>query len=98
MFELSNAPDDQKYAAFAMTTALGGVIMRHPTVKTEMEQFCARFVLPGLSSSNAFIRESVSTLLCTCCFINCDSNLHLCRLRRSSVLSSDLAWSGLTLL
>lgn len=59
----SNAPDDQKYAAFTMTTALSGVIMRHPTVKTEMEQFCVKFVLPGLSSSNAFIRESAAEVL-----------------------------------
>lgn len=57
-----------------MTTALSGVIMRHPTVKTEMEQFCAKFVLPGLSSSNAFIRESVRALLFTFFAISRDSN------------------------
>ncbi|KAF8327473.1 armadillo-type protein [Cantharellus anzutake] len=58
-----NAPEDQRYGALIMTSSLSGVIMRHPTVKNEMEQFCVKFVLPGLSSDHGFIRESAAEVL-----------------------------------
>jgi hypothetical protein len=43
-----------------MVAALGRQIMKHPEVKTNMEQFMIQFVTPELESPEPFLRAIVS--------------------------------------
>ncbi|KAF5319858.1 hypothetical protein D9758_018456 [Tetrapyrgos nigripes] len=52
----NNSPAPQRFGALNMTAALGPWIMKHPSVKNDMEQFVMQFVTPELSSSEPYMR------------------------------------------
>lgn len=52
----SNPDSPRRFGALNMTAALGPFIMRHPEVKTSMEQFLNQYVLPEFSSGDGYMR------------------------------------------
>jgi hypothetical protein len=55
----SNPAGPQKFGALNMTAALGPFIMRHPTVKTQMEAFLLQHVLPSFQAPEGYLRAMV---------------------------------------
>ena len=62
MVKSSNAPPTQKYGALNMTSALAMLIMRHPQVRQNMENFLVQHVFPGFNSEYAYIRAIVGAI------------------------------------
>jgi hypothetical protein len=56
-----NPANPQKFGALNVTAALGQLIMHHPEVQGQMEQFLMQHVLPEYSSPDGYMRAIVST-------------------------------------
>ncbi|THU92451.1 ARM repeat-containing protein [Dendrothele bispora CBS 962.96] len=60
------SPPHQRFGALNMTAALGPWIMKHPSVKGDMEEFCMRFVYPELVGREGWMKaiacEVIGTL------------------------------------
>lgn len=50
-----------------MTAALGHLIMRHPDVKSNMENFLLQYALPEFQSEAPYMRAIVCSLPCVMC-------------------------------
>jgi hypothetical protein len=62
----------QKFGALNITAALGQLIMHHPEVQGQMEQFLMQHALPEYSSSDGYMRAIVSTAFAhTTCILMC---------------------------
>ncbi|CAL1712201.1 unnamed protein product [Somion occarium] len=55
----------QRFGALNMTSALGHLIMRHPDVKGNMEQFLSQHVLPEFSTPEPYMRAIACEVLGT---------------------------------
>lgn len=56
----SNAPPNQKFGALNMTVSLGHFMMRHPSVRPNMEHFIVQHVFPEFNSQYPYMRAVVS--------------------------------------
>ncbi|KAH8091016.1 armadillo-type protein [Cristinia sonorae] len=61
----SGAAPPQRFGALNMTAALGRLIMNHPDVKGNMEQFLVSHVLPEFSSPEPYLRAIAAEVLGT---------------------------------
>lgn len=55
----SKPPAPERFGALNMTSALGPLIMRHPDVKGNMEQFLTQHVLPEFRAQEPYMRAIV---------------------------------------